>query len=345
MIVASNSKIALRRAQPQDRVRVYRWIAYNDLSLTMTGSTPVFEPRVPTFDEFCARHGEHFFSGAQPFAGRVLIASVGEDDVGFVIHRDVNLLRNFVEMEVWLTGRRFQGRGLGSAALTLACEWMQGVYGVDQFLLRPSRRNVHALRAARRAGFREPTVDAGEVRTKLRLGAGEYPDEVLLFHSLAPPPATLDAQPNRTYVFFDSEFTHLYRPTLMSVGAVATDSTAFYCELQGWPAEQTSQFVREVVMPLLDGDAVPLAIAREAFSTWVAERGRGRPVTIVTDSGYDRRMLIDLLGAEDLPPNVEWQRVPVAYEHLDEVARTLGLRRHHALDDARALRHTLLAPR
>jgi hypothetical protein len=36
--------------------------------------------------------------------------------------------------------------------------------------------------------------------------------------------------------------------------------------------------------------------------------------------------------------------VPIAYESLDEVALSLGLRRHHALDDARALRHAVLHP-
>jgi hypothetical protein len=34
----------------------------------------------------------------------------------------------------------------------------------------------------------------------------------------------------------------------------------------------------------------------------------------------------------------------VAYEEMDNATRHLNLRRHHALDDARALRHLLLNP-
>lgn len=342
--VASNAKIALRRAMPNDRMRLYHWVARNDLALEPTAEVPVYEPRVPTFDEFRARHGEHFFTGKRPLAGRALIVSAGGDDVGFVTYRNINLIRNVVELDVWLAGRRFQGRGLGSAALALTCEWLQREFGVDGFLVRPSRRNVHGLRAARRAGFREMEGDPDAVRQKLRLAPGEHDDEVLLFYSLPPPRATLEPDDARTFVFLDTEFTNLREPVLMSVGAVSTDRTAFYCELQGWPEDQTSEFVRTTVIPLLDGDAVPLSMARDAFNTWLAERGRGRPVTIVSDSGYDRNSLMSLLGAEELPPNVEWRRVPVPYEFLDAVVAQLGLRRHHALDDARGLRH-VLAPR
>lgn len=343
MIVASNARIALRRTVPEDRMRIYHWIARNDLALTMTGNAPLFEPRVPTFDEFRARHPEYFFNGLRPLAGRALIISNGEEDVGFVSYRDINLIRDGVELDAWLAARRFQGRGYGSDALALACEWLQVEYGVNRFVLRTSRRNVHALRAARRAGFRQFDGDARGLLKELRFGPGEYADDVLLLHARPAHPATLAPDGARTYVFFDSEFTNLRAPTLISVGAVATDATAFYCELQDWPADQASDFVRATVLPLLDGDAVPLSVARAAFVAWLAERARDKPVTIVSDSGYDRQSLIWLLGAEDLPDNVAWQHVPFPYEHLDEVTRTLGLRRHHALDDARALRHGLLA--
>jgi len=343
-IVASNAKIALRRAVPADRMRLYHWIARSDLSLTMTGSAPVFEPRVPTFDEFRARYAEHVFTGRRPFTGRVLIVSNAEDDVGFVVHRGIDLLNDVVEMDVWLAGRRFQGQGFGSAALALACEWLQAAYGVDRFLLRPSRRNVHALRAARRAGFRETDTSPRELIAQLRLARGEYADEVLLFRTLPLPRAALNTDAARTFVFFDSEFTDFDDPVLISVGAVATDSSAFYCELCGWPVDHASEFVRTNVVPHLDGKVVPFSQARQGFVSWLAERARRKPVTIVSDSGFDRLSLIWLLGAEDLPDGVEWQRIPVAYAQLDDVARALGLRRHNALDDARALRHALLAP-
>jgi len=132
---------------------------------------------------------------------------------------------------------------------------------------------------------------------------------------------------------------------LIAIGAVATDSTAFYAELEGWNPATASSFVRETVIPLLDGDAVPVEVGAEALTDWLGERSHKAPTTIISDSGFDRWALAELLGSEILPANVRWQRVPIAYEAIDEAAQHLSLRRHHALDDARALRHLILEAR
>jgi inhibitor of KinA sporulation pathway (predicted exonuclease) len=123
---------------------------------------------------------------------------------------------------------------------------------------------------------------------------------------------------------------------------VATDSTAFYAELEGWDRARASTFVQETVVPLLDGDTVPLEMGKQALTEWLEERARRTPTTIISDSGFDRWALAELFGSEQLPPNVQWRRVPIAYEALDEATQRLNLRRHHALDDARALRHLVL---
>jgi diamine N-acetyltransferase len=343
MTIATGSRVSIRRARLQDRPRVYEWLVQSDLTPNVFG--PLFPEReVPTLEQFASRYVNAVFDGTRPYGGRVFVISHGGDEVGCIAHGPIDLLNDVVELDVWLAERRLSGRGLGSEALVLLADWLQANYGVNRFLVRPSRRNVRALRAMRRAGFRETDLPAPEVIAKLHLPHGEYADEVLLFRILPVPPATLRPDPRRTYIFLDSEFTHLVRPELISIGAVATDATAFYAEVRGWNPERTSDFVRQVVMPLLDGDAVGHDVAADAFSAWLDERAGRAPTTIVSDSGYDRWALAELLGREDLPPGVEWKRVAVAYEEIDNAARVLNLRRHHALDDARALRHLLLNP-
>jgi len=163
---------------------------------------------------------------------------------------------------------------------------------------------------------------------------------------VAPPVAQLERVDDRVYVFVDSEFTSLAEPRLISIGAVASDPAArfFYCELNDWSAQHCSEFVCESVLPRLQGSAVPRPVAAEAFERWIAECAATAPVTIVSDSGFDRWALAELLGREDLPAGAEWRRVPLEVERLDDSASALGLHRHHALDDARALRHALLGP-
>lgn len=343
MTITTGAHIALRRARLQDRPRVYEWLVQSDLTPNVFG--PLFPEReVPTLEQFASRYVNSYFDGTRPYSGRLFVIVDGSDEIGCVSHGPIDLLNDVVELDIWLAEKKLAGRGIGSEALVLLADWLQASYGVNRFLVRPSRRNVRALRAMRRGGFRETDLPAPEVVAKLHLPKGQYADEVLLFRILPVPPATLQPDERRIYVFLDSEFTSLVRPELISIGAVATDATAFYAEVRGWSPERSSDFVRQVVMPLLDGDAVAHDVAAEAFSAWLDERTGRAPTTIISDSGFDRWALAELLGHEDLPAGVEWKRVAVAYDELDNAVRDLQLRRHHALDDARALRHLLIAP-
>src|SRR5882724_3306417 len=342
MIVATGPKVSLRHAEPADRERAYEWYARSDLTPAFLGVPLYPDHPVPSYEAFCDDYLPFFFDGTRPFDGRALMIRADGADVGFLSHGPISLLHDVVEIDLWFGARAFGGKGRGAEALALACAWMQATFGIDRFLLRPSRRNVHALRAMRRAGFRETDLAPAQVVKQLQLPPGEYADEVLLFRTLAPPPARLRAQRDQVYVFIDSEFTSLAEPRLISIGAVATDGANFYCELSDWPRSSCSELVLATVIPLLDGDAVPHPVAAESFIHWLGERAQAAPVTLVSDSGFDRWAMADLLGREDLPPGCDWLRVPIHYEQLDSAVAGLGLRRHHALDDARALRHTIL---
>jgi diamine N-acetyltransferase len=344
MTIATGSRVSIRRAELQDRPRVHGWLVQSDLAPQSFG--PLYPERTaPTPEMFAARYVDSYFDGTRPYSGRTFVIEAGDEEVGCVVHGPIDLLKDVVELDLWLAGSQHTGRGIASQALTVLTEWLQASYGVNRFLARPSRRNVRALRALRRAGFREADAPAREVVAALKLPPGECPDEMTLFRVLPVPSSTLRREAGRTYAFVDSEFTRLQQPELISIGAVATDATAFYAEVRGWSLDGTSDFVREVVLPLLDGDAVPMEMAAEAFAAWLGERARRAPTTIVSDSGFDRWAIAELLGKEDLPAGVEWKRVMVAYEEIDQATQALGLRRHHALDDARALRHLLLSPR
>lgn len=342
MIVAAGSKVSLRLALEADRDRAYAWLADSDLTASFVGP-PLFADRpVPSHAAFTERYLPFYFDGTRPFDGRGLIIQAGQADVGFLSHGPIDLLQDVVELDLWFAQRAYCGNGRGAEAIALACRWMQATFGIDRFMMRPSRRNVHALRAIRRAGFRETDLPTDHVVRQLKLAPGAYADEVLLFRTLPPPPRRLTPEEGRTYVFVDSEFTSLAEPRLISLAAVTPDGGSFYTELSDWPREACSEFVRATVLPLLDGDAVPHPVAAESFARWLDERAAAAPVTLVSDSGFDRWAVADLLGREDLPPGCSWLRVPIHYEQLDAAAQSLALRRHHALDDARALRTVIL---
>lgn len=347
----AGSRVALRAARPADAAQVWRWLAQSDLTPRRLGAPHFPEHPVPSFAAFSNDFASHFFNGSLPYEGRgFLIYSLAQQrNVGFISHDRLDVLNDVTCLDLWLADSSVCGHGFGSEAIDLLCRWLQAQRGVNRFLLRPSRRNVRALRALRRAGFRETDLPPMQVIDKLSLPRGEYPDEVLLFRFL--PLSVHRVQPpvGQCHVYVDSEFTRLTQPQLLSFGAVADDGAQFYGEVAETLdesamslADRCSEFVCSVVLPLFEQRAQPRAELARRFVAWLAERARGRQLTLISDSGFDRWALSDLLGSEDLPDGAQWMRVPVAYETLDHVASSLGLRRHHALDDAIGLRHAVI---
>ena len=144
-------------------------------------------------------------------------------------------------------------------------------------------------------------------------------------------------------VYIDTEFTDLLRPVLISLGLVSADGQQCYVELnEGWTVSQCSDFTREVVLPLLDGDMAAIRIleAAKRVHEWLSQLGPD--IEVVSDSNIDLVFLGKLMAVVGtLPTNVTNASVitlSVDQQMRSEAAFGSGLRRHHALDDARALR-------
>ncbi|MHB1592527.1 MAG: 3'-5' exoribonuclease domain-containing protein [Sulfuricella sp.] len=148
-------------------------------------------------------------------------------------------------------------------------------------------------------------------------------------------------------IFFDTEFTDLVTdPRLISIGLVSEDGArTFYAELSDtWRPEYLGDFAREAVLPQLEGGAVRLTMAElsEQLRAWL--EAFGEPVRLVTDSlSWDWPWIQEIF--EDLdawPPNLDGKPLILTQETefnlATERAFSGGLRRHHALDDAKANR-------
>lgn len=97
-------------------------------------------------------------------------------------------------------------------------------------------------------------------------------------------------------VFLDTEFTCFEWPTLMSLALVAEDSREFYAESTDYPREECSDFVVNVVVPLLgriDGAGNDRVTLSRRLRTWFA--ALPEPATIVCDFEGDWRLLLDAL--------------------------------------------------
>ena len=157
---------------------------------------------------------------------------------------------------------------------------------------------------------------------------------------------------NTALIFFDTEFTELgVDPRLISIGLVSEDGKqSFYAELSDtYNKTDCSDFAEEFVLPLLQGGEVlmPMKVLGERLNHWLASFGR--PIQLVTDSlAWDWPWIIEIFESVNTwPENLD--RTPFILEqsiqltNAIELARGRGLRKHHALDDAKANRLGYLA--
>jgi hypothetical protein len=155
-----------------------------------------------------------------------------------------------------------------------------------------------------------------------------------------------------TKVFVDTEFTDLWSPELISIGLAAEGGESLYIEIApdpagatGWAPSACSRFVQQVVIPMLEGGRV--ACSRSEASgrilAWLESIPGG--IELVSDSAVDFHLLHEL-WEPGMPSNLCAEHVERATRESKRQCQSTreGLRRHHALDDAIALRREKQGP-
>lgn len=153
-------------------------------------------------------------------------------------------------------------------------------------------------------------------------------------------------------VFFDTEFTDIgVDPRLISIGLVAEDGREFYAELSDtYELRDVGVFACEAVLPMLSGGDVLVKWDElcQRLGSWIAAfQG---PVTLATDSRAWDWPWIQEIFFERWPVNLDGKPLILPLPGMEraftlalEQAFASGLRRHHALDDAKANRVAWLA--
>ena len=152
-------------------------------------------------------------------------------------------------------------------------------------------------------------------------------------------------------IFFDTEFTDLnIDPKLISIGLVSEDGREFYAELSDtYVPKECGDFAREAVLPLLQGGNFRMDFNTliRLLGNWI--EGFEQPVQLATDSlSWDWPWIGKLFGTPGTwPSNLDkklatsrdvtplFSAILVEKAFCSHVPR---LRRHHALDDAKANR-------
>lgn len=155
-------------------------------------------------------------------------------------------------------------------------------------------------------------------------------------------------------IFFDTEFTDLIvDPGLISIGLIdESGERMFYAELSDtYRLTDVGDFAREAVLPQLEGDAARLTMAELSMRLGEWIMNFGEPVKLATDSlSWDWPWIQEIFyEAGTWPENLDGKPLILTQEAEFNVAVerafASGLRRHHALDDAKANRLAWFAAR
>jgi hypothetical protein len=147
-------------------------------------------------------------------------------------------------------------------------------------------------------------------------------------------------------IFLDTEFTDFIDCDLISIGLVDDNGREFYAESTQYRKEACSDFVKEVVIPLLGKHKDTIVdnewcIAKE-LNEWL-KYYENDIVNIAFDYNGDWQLLTQLLvlvPEEELVQNVRggniWGDIdPMALEYYWAEVDAFGHKEHHALYDAR----------
>jgi len=152
-------------------------------------------------------------------------------------------------------------------------------------------------------------------------------------------------------IFFDTEFTELgIDPRLISIGLVSEDGErSFYAELcDTYRLDDVGEFARLAVLPQLEGGDALVTMAELALRLGNWLEGFDEPVKLATDSlAWDWPWIHEIFcDAWTWPEDLDGKPLLLTMNYLndydlfvDAVEKAFSsLRRHHALDDAKANR-------
>jgi RimJ/RimL family protein N-acetyltransferase len=149
----TGKKIILKPASMQDREKIFLWLTNSNLTQEMMGPPDYPDSIIPSWEEFKMDYAVHYFNGSQPMNGQCFIIQAEGEDIGQINHNLIDNKNKVTDLDIWLSDAKYTGRGIGTEAIQLMCEYLKQEYGCKEIKISPSRRNKRAIRAYKKAGF------------------------------------------------------------------------------------------------------------------------------------------------------------------------------------------------
>ena len=178
------NKVELIPVSLDDRKRVYEWCFQSEITKSHAGPPDYPDIPITTLEEFCDDYEDYFFTGSHPEHGRGFVISHQGEPVGFISYSASHLLPHKAELDIWMNSEANCGKGFGVDAIAALGEYLNQTMGIQELIMRPSIKNVRAMKSYEKAGLqksdRDPSTYLREEFLSL-YGEGDYgPGETVL---------------------------------------------------------------------------------------------------------------------------------------------------------------------
>lgn len=174
-------KIKLVPAMLDDRKRIYEWCFQSETTKYHAGLPDYPNSPIPTYKEFYASddggYTEYYFTGAKPQEGRGFLIINGNEAIGFVSYSAFHLKPTIAELDIWMSSEAQCGHGFGVDALVTLSDYLKNEMGIRALIIAPSIKNIRAVRAYEKAGFKKTNKAMSEFLQDAYIplfGEGDY---------------------------------------------------------------------------------------------------------------------------------------------------------------------------
>jgi RimJ/RimL family protein N-acetyltransferase len=146
--------IKIRHAGIGEKKKTYEWLCLSDTTSMHMGPPDYPESPIPNWDEFQEDFEDFYYLAKGCLLGSVMIIENDGSEIGCLCYACFHLKPERAELDIWLKSKEYCGKGHGPAALELMIKYLKDKIGINRFMIRPSERNICAIKAYDKAGFR-----------------------------------------------------------------------------------------------------------------------------------------------------------------------------------------------
>jgi diamine N-acetyltransferase len=171
--------IKIRHATLAEKQKTYEWLCLSNTANMHMGEPDYPESPIPDQKQF-NEDFEDFYYMENGNLGSVMIMENDKEEIGCLCYACFHLKNNYAELDIWMKDLKYCGKGFGPEALKQLIKYLKVNLGIERMIIRPSEKNINAIKAYEKIGFKRTIDKLKTIEDYLRpeyiekLGPGDY---------------------------------------------------------------------------------------------------------------------------------------------------------------------------